>query len=139
MKPELTRKCTDCKIVKPIDDFYRDRSSKAGRSYSCKQCAMEYQRKYNRENRQKVTDASREKRRRIKETLVGESGGKCVACGYNRYIGNLHFHHRDPSKKEFHVSSTGINKARREASKCILICSNCHGEFHAGLITIPHQ
>jgi hypothetical protein len=94
---------------------------------------MDYQRDYNKKNRQKVTIASRLKRRKIKEILVIEHGGKCVICGYSKYLGALNFHHRDPSKKDFHVSMTGINKARKEAVKCALVCSNCHMEIHGGV------
>lgn len=140
MNPNLTRCCKWCKIEKPIDDFYRDSSYKdgIGRSYSCKPCAMEYQRRYNRENREKVTTASRLKRQRIKETLVQEFGGKCCICGYNKYAGALEFHHKDGSQKEKHVSSTGIHKAREEAKKCILVCSNCHMELHGGITKLPY-
>ena len=139
MQPILTRKCKWCQIEKSIEDFYRDRSYKdgVGRSYSCKQCAMDYQRKYNVENREKVTIASRKKRRRIKEILIKENGGQCIMCGYNKYAGALEFHHKDPSKKDFHVSQTGINKARKEIEKCILVCSNCHMELHGGIISLP--
>ena len=38
------------------------------------------------------------RRRRIKEILVAEAGGRCVLCGYDAYTGALQFHHRDPSK-----------------------------------------
>ena len=139
MQPILTRKCKSCQIEKPLEDFYRDCSYKdgIGRSYGCKQCAMEYQRRYNRINRAKVTEASRLKRQRMKAMLVSENGGKCSICGYNRYYGALGFHHRDSSKKEYSVSLTGINKARKEAKKCILVCSNCHMELHGGVISIP--
>ena len=136
MQPTLTRKCTDCKTVKPLEDFYQDSSNKSlGRSYSCKQCAMEYQRQYNKKNRAKVTEASRIKRQRLKQVLLEECGGKCIICGYNRYAGALEFHHKDPSQKDYHVSATGIHKARKEAKKCILVCSNCHMELHGGIIS----
>ncbi len=97
---------------------------------------MEYQRHYNKENRAKVTEASRIKRQHIKDTLVSEHGGKCKICGYSRHRGALQFHHRDPSQKDYHVAQTGIHKARKEAKKCVLVCSNCHMEIHAGLVTI---
>lgn len=138
MKPITSRVCKWCRIDKPIEDFYRDKSYNdgIGRSYSCKKCAKKYQREYNRKNRKKVTDASRNKRRRIKSILVEENGGKCIICGYNRYPGALEFHHRDPNEKDLHVSSTGIHKAREEAKKCILVCSNCHMELHGGIISL---
>ena len=33
------------------------------------------------------------RRRRIKEILVAEAGGRCRVCGYDIYIGALQFHH----------------------------------------------
>lgn len=139
MQPILERKCTRCSIVKSIHEFYRDKSYRdgVGRSYSCKQCASEYQRQYNIIYRKKVTDASREKRRKIKETLMKEAGGQCIICGYSRYAGALEFHHRDPNNKDFHVGTTGVNKARKEAQKCVLLCSNCHAEVHGGIAFLP--
>lgn len=81
------------------------------------------------------------RRRKVKEQLATEAGGKCKVCGYDRYVGNLIFHHPDPTKKEFGVSQGGITrsyeKMKKEADKCILVCCRCHGELHAGLISIP--
>jgi transposase len=79
------------------------------------------------------------RRRRLKEILVDEAGGRCRLCGYDRCAGALHFHHVDPTAKEFALSRQGVTRslaaARREASKCILLCSNCHAEVEAGLIS----
>ena len=77
-------------------------------------------------------------RRRVKEILVEEAGGKCRVCGYDIYIGALHFHHLDPSLKRFQVSRAGTTPAlramREEARKCVLLCANCHAEVEAGLV-----
>jgi len=74
-----------------------------------------------------------------KTFLVRPAHGKCQLCGYDRYIGNLSFHHRDPATKSFNISMMildyALKKLITEASKCILVCHNCHGEIHAGLIT----
>src|SRR5437868_1213337 len=40
-----------------------------------------------------------EHRRQIKQTLVAEAGGRCLICGYDRYLCALHFHHLDPAQK----------------------------------------
>ena len=72
--------------------------------------------------------------------LVHEAGGCCSVCGYDRCIVNLVFHHVDPSRKAFAIStSTGKSLAafREEAGKCVLVCANCHGEIEAGLIPSP--
>ena len=75
---------------------------------------------------------------RAKQCLVDYKGGKCIVCGYNRYIGNLTFHHLDPNEKEFQISgkSISLEKLKVEADKCALLCHLCHGEVHAGLIQL---
>lgn len=67
--------------------------------------------------------------------LKKQRGGKCERCGYNRCIQALEFHHIDPSQKDFTISNDHfkLNEAVEESKKCIIICSNCHKEFHAGL------
>lgn len=69
-----------------------------------------------------------------------ERGGACENCGYDRYLGALQFHHRDPATKEFGVAEAGrtlgIARLREEAKKCILLCANCHAEVEAGLIPV---
>ena len=67
-----------------------------------------------------------------------KEGGKCIRCGYDKCISALEFHHKDPSKKDFGISDDNmrLKEAVEEVKKCILICSNCHREFHAGLWTL---
>ena len=78
-----------------------------------------------------------QRRRQIKRILVQEAGGCCAACGYDRSQAALQFHHLDPAEKEFGLSSRGfshgIERAREEARKCVLLCGNCHAEVEAGM------
>lgn len=94
----------------------------SARQYRCRRCRAEHV-------------AAR--RRRVKEILVAEAGGRCRLCGYDRCVAALHFHHVDPTRKSFAVSRRGVTRsiaeARAEASKCVLLCSNCHAEVEAGL------
>jgi len=94
--------------------------------YRCKRCRIE-----------RVS----QRRRQIKRKLVEEAGGKCVICGYDRCQQVLQFHHLDPTTKEFHLGQNGVTrslaKSRVEARKCILLCSNCHGEVEAGITPVP--
>ncbi len=48
-------------------------------------------------------------------------------CGYNKSMRSLHFHHKDPSKKDFGISRVTLkwDKIKPELDKCILLCSNC--------------
>jgi hypothetical protein len=93
--------------------------------YRCPKCAMERVAAY---------------RRRVKEILVEEAGGRCRVCGYDIYIGALHFHHLDPARKRFAVSHAGttgsLRSMREEARKCVLLCANCHAEVEAGLVLL---
>ena len=80
------------------------------------------------------------RRRRVKQVLVEEAGGRCALCGHDRCIRALHFHHVDPSTKSFTVSHGGVTasiaRARGEAAKCILLCSNCHAEVESKRVEV---
>ena len=80
------------------------------------------------------------RRRRLKEILVAEAGGRCALCGYDAYAGALHFHHVDRSQKRFGLALGGLTRAlvevRQEARKCVLLCGNCHAEVEAGLVKV---
>jgi len=93
--------------------------------YRCKKCAVE---------------AVQKRREKIKQIAVEYKGGECQICGYKKYIGALEFHHINPEEKEFGISKDGhtrsIEETKKEADKCLLVCSNCHKEIHAGLIDI---
>ncbi len=82
-----------------------------------------------------------ERRRKVKQILLDEAGGRCALCGYDRCARALHFHHRDAAGKAFGVGqggyTHGIEAIRREAEKCVLLCSNCHAEVESGLVEAP--
>jgi transposase len=88
-------------------------------------------------------EAVSRRRRLVRETLVREAGGRCAICGYDAYVGALEFHHIDPSVKRFGLSNRGVTRSleslREEASKCILLCGNCHAEVEAGVRTLSVQ
>lgn len=77
------------------------------------------------------------RRRAVKQILVHEAGGRCQACGYDRCVGALEFHHLVRAEKRFAVSQEGVTRAleacRAEAAKCALLCANCHAEVEAGM------
>lgn len=77
-------------------------------------------------------------RQRAVKELREQAGGKCQICGYDRCQRALEFHHIDPKTKEFGIASVSNSFARmkKEAAKCILVCSNCHREIEDKLIDI---
>ena len=80
------------------------------------------------------------RRRNVKRILVEEAGGSCAVCGYRKCFAALEFHHLVPAEKSFALSHRGVarslEKARAEASKCVLLCANCHSEVEAGLVSL---
>lgn len=64
----------------------------------------------------------------------------CVNCGYRKCLAALEFHHKIPAEKSYALSHRGVTRslaaARAEASKCVLLCANCHAEVEAGLVSL---
>jgi 5-methylcytosine-specific restriction endonuclease McrA len=87
------------------------------------------------------SEAVAKRRRRLKQILVDEAGGRCQICGYDRHVGALEFHHVDPRTKAFSLANAGvtrsIERARAEVQKCVLLCGNCHAEVQAGFTKLP--
>jgi predicted HNH restriction endonuclease len=87
-----------------------------------------------------LTQATTLRRRKIKLQAIEYKGGKCQICGYSKYVGALDLHHTKGIKK-FTMGNDGYthswSEIIKELDKCILICSNCHREVHAGLVKLP--
>lgn len=115
-----TKVCTKCKRELPIENFHWRDKAKGTRRSECKDC-----------HNQHMRNSYNEKKKSVQELKIGL---KCAKCGDNRsYV--LDFHHIDPSIKKEDVSQMLINHRslediQKEIEKCIVLCSNCHREFH---------
>ena len=73
-------------------------------------------------------------RKAMKKEAVKRKGGKCEKCGYDKCLGALHFHHRNPQEKDFGLGEDGVSHSwatyLNEVAKCDLLCANCHAEAH---------
>lgn len=98
--------------------------------------AEKSRRHYHRRKAKLGVDPIRLLRETRKQEIIDAIGGSCQLCGYDKAVRNLAFHHI--SNKEFELSSRGfqysIEKIIAEVRKCILVCHNCHGEVHDGLV-----
>jgi len=98
------------------------------------------------DRREYLIRAVAKRRKRIREMAIEFLGGKCCFCGYSRCSAALDFHHLDEGEKRFGLSQDGMTrsweKTKQELKKCILVCSNCHREVHAGILqpvaVMPH-
>lgn len=87
------------------------------------------------------SDLSRQERNKVRNDLYAkrmrehkESIG-CLGCGYNAYGGALEWHHPEDDKDDnvADVVKKSWSAYLGEVSKCVLLCSCCHKEVHAGI------
>ena len=120
----MDKLCVYCSKVKPINEI-----SNKGKSKKCKECYNKIQ--YNRNHS-------------LKHELIQYRGGKCIRCE-NNSIHVLHFHHLNPKEKLFTIGDYyhGVKKkgyiledVKTEIDKCVILCANCHCEYHGGMFII---
>lgn len=110
--------CRECNTSKPESEFFRA-SKRQYIDRICKTCK---------------NVILKGKRQKLKEDVVAFKGGKCERCEYDNCIAALEMHHFDPDEKELSFHSGNLVAYARwtkEASKCFLLCANCHREVHA--------
>jgi hypothetical protein len=79
--------------------------------------------------------SKKEKDLRNREYIIDyKQKNECVKCGEKRYY-VLDFHHLDPTLKyksvtDLQFNAYSIKTIDKEIEKCILLCRNCHSEFH---------
>lgn len=103
---------------------------------------MKDKRKYSDRAKYLISAVSK-RRKKIKEMAIKHKGSKCCICGYNKYNGALEFHHLDENLKSFSLGLRGHSRSwervKEELNKCVILCSNCHKEIHAGVSQLPQE
>jgi hypothetical protein len=110
----------------------------------CQWCGRRYAYDYRKGHTQKRCNSCRtnvvRKIQRRKERLVELMGGACEICGYRTCLRVLSFHHLDPATKRFNIAgslSRSWRELESEASRCALLCMNCHVEVENGVTEVP--
>lgn len=114
-----TKICSKCGIEKPITEYHKNGFDRQGnqkyRGY-CKQCA----------------NALETERYHKKKEYIDDQKLYCAKCGDTRtYV--LDYHHKDSSTKDFTIGKIkkgSLELIQKEIDKCIVLCANCHREFH---------
>jgi hypothetical protein len=103
--------------------------------YCNKECKLAPSQRKSRKTPRKYCNSCAVTKRRWKSKieLVNKLGGKCKRCGFTGHPGSFHFHHTDPSNKEFQINSNKLLTKDRfeEVNKCELLCANCHCAEHS--------
>ena len=117
-----TKICTKCGRELPLDQFNWRSKAKGTRRDDCKDCHNGYMKEKYREKKLEIQDL--------------KQGLKCAKCGYDRCGAALDFHHINPDEKDERIAQMisnrySLDKIYEEIKKCVVLCANCHREFHA--------
>lgn len=110
--------CKTCGAEKPISEFQKTGVRNGVQRYkvNCKECQGAYDR------------ARYRRQREYLESLKL----RCEKCGETRPE-VLDFHHKDPAEKDYTIGRSPVrtvDNLQREIKKCVVLCANCHREFH---------
>jgi hypothetical protein len=124
--------CPKCKKDKELDLFHNNKNRIDGKSRVCKECQYNYDKTHYNKCKKDIIKRTSDNRKEYKKKFIEHKQTlKCYKCKDSRYY-VLDFHHKDPTLKESAISNYYMSpkKLKEEIKKCIVLCSNCHREFH---------
>lgn len=128
------KKCPKCKLNKDLSEFTKNKNTNDGLARVCKLCmAVQSRKSYDKDSSRYKTRIKIQQKKCVDYLEQYKTTHSCKKCKENRnWI--LDFHHIDPNTKEYNIADlkhTGcFNKIKDEILKCILLCKNCHYDFH---------
>lgn len=149
-----TKKCSACRKIKPIDNFYKSGDRFQSICKLCEKCRSkrrkdyfkkynkthkEYRKKYQQEHKDKYRENRNRRKKEIKAFFMSELGGKCQQCGMVVTEDNaciFDFHHIEPIGKSTN-ERRGIENSynsKFDIFKVVLLCANCHRLEHYNLM-----
>ena len=89
-------------------------------------------RNWTKNNRDQINHTRRERRKDIAEKLMRMFGNMCHRCGETFPFIVYDFHHvtGDKEKQISLMMNSNWGTIKKEAEKCIMVCSNCHRIIH---------
>lgn len=123
--------CSKCKEKKELNNFYKNSFKKDGHQDLCIECKKNQDKKHWDKHKIKWNKHYlKVQKERLEYFNAFKEAEKCKKCNENRYW-LLDFHHIDPKLKTNLVKNMGsLKTAKTEIEKCIVLCSNCHRDFH---------
>ena len=118
------------------------KENRKGRVYLKNDCSTCHSRAYDKshpQNRKTIQRRHNDKYKienaNWKEQCMKHIGQYACHCGEN-HIATLSFHHRVPADKSFKLAYGythyyPIDRMKKEAEKCDIVCANCHLKLHA--------
>ena len=127
------KRCSTCGMVKPLDEYHRNRTKPDGRQSVCKPCNIERNKRWYREHpevRAARMDAYARARRDQVALQVFEylREHPCADCGEDDPVVLEFDHLRDKAGNISQMAQRKMRWERIEAeiAKCEVVCANCH-------------
>ena len=119
------KKCTVCKEIKPLDEFYNRTISIDGKAYRCKICDNKAGKEYKKRHKRRQLENQRKNTRKHKynlseedyQKLILEQKGLCAICGIRLMVYGQNSHKSDTLCVD-HCHETKTVRG--------LLCSNCN-------------
>ena len=138
------KKCTKCKVIKPLNEFTITKRKDTNRPKvisACKECYRKMRREWVKkpENRKIQNERLQKAVEKIKslwmQIYIEHGLTQCSICGYNRSFNAIELHHIKPKDKKIYniremIRRKPNNSTIKELKKCIALCANCHREIH---------
>ena len=117
-----TKICSKCGRELPLDMFNWRNKAQGTRRADCKECHSGYMKQKYQQNKNAIQEM--------------KSNRGCIKCGDTRgYV--LDYHHINPEEKKEGIARmtsnhySNLNKEiLDEINKCVVMCANCHKEWH---------
>lgn len=132
--------CSICKRGLSLELFGKNKATKDGLNYSCKECTnarmreQHHKRSQDPEKLKKHNERIRSRAQYRKSYIVHRVfGGHCYDCGESYPDCVFDFHHEGDEKSHNPSKLIGRNQmgdALKELEKCVMLCSNCHRMRH---------
>ncbi len=122
-----TKICSECRLEKPVEEFYKNKNRKSNVRPQCKICTKERAEKdyFQNGGRERLVAKRAEKYKYVFEYLTTHP---CVDCGEPDLL-VLEFDHVRGDKKHNvskMFSTNSLERIKEEIDKCDVVCANCH-------------
>lgn len=130
----MTKRCTGCKLVLPVEEFATNRAQADGYNGMCRTCKKTYNAAYYQRTKE-VHREARAVRREVDRILIRQALWgyllihPCVDCGEADPV-VLDFDHvrgvKQDNISQMVISLTSWARILEEIGKCEVRCANCH-------------
>lgn len=133
----MTRTCKDCGETKPVSEFVSREPARRGYYSYCRPCNLIRQRGYAANKREFNRTRNIAYRRRLREEIIREYGGKCACCGEHRpeFLALDHINGGGNRERKTVASNTpsGIYRLAKALGfprdRYRLLCHNCNSSL----------